>query len=60
MRSLELYVSAQNLFMITHYPGYDPEVSNANYGIYPSIAQGLETGVIPNPRTFTFGIRAGF
>jgi TonB-linked SusC/RagA family outer membrane protein len=60
MRSLEIYVSGQNLFSITNYPGYDPEVSNANYGIYPSIAQGLETGVIPNPRTYTFGIRAGF
>ena len=60
MRSLELYVSGQNLFMITDYPGYDPEVSNANYGIYPSIAQGLETGVIPNPRTYTFGVRASF
>ncbi len=43
MRSLELYVSGQNLFMITGLSGkYDPEVSNANYGIYPSIAQGLE------------------
>lgn len=60
MRSLEIYVSGQNLFVINHYPGYDPEVTNANYGQYPSIAQGLETGVIPNPRTYTFGLRAGF
>jgi hypothetical protein len=60
MRNLEIYVSGQNLFVITDYPGYDPEVTNANYGMYPSIAQGLETGVIPNARTYTFGLRAGF
>ncbi|RFM28497.1 SusC/RagA family TonB-linked outer membrane protein [Deminuibacter soli] len=60
MRNVEIYVSGQNLFTITHYPGYDPEVSNANYGQYPAITQGLETGVIPNPRTYTIGLRAGF
>ena len=60
MHNLEIYISGQNLFTITHYPGYDPEVSNANYGQYPAITQGLETGVIPNPRTYTIGLRAGF
>lgn len=58
--SLELYVSGQNLFTITNYPGYDPEVTNANAGVYPALAQGLETGVIPNPRTYTAGVRLGF
>jgi len=24
------------------------------------ITQGLETGIIPNPRSYTFGLRAGF
>jgi TonB-linked SusC/RagA family outer membrane protein len=60
IRSLEVYVSGQNLVTITHYPGYDPEVSNASYGVHPAMAQGLETGVVPNPRTYTFGFRAGF
>lgn len=53
VRSLEVYVSGQNLFTITKYPGYDPEVSNSTN----AITQGLETGVIPNPRTYTFGLR---
>jgi len=56
VKNLELYVSGQNLFTITKYPGYDPEVTNMSNGI----TQGLETGVIPNPRSYTFGLRAGF
>lgn len=54
--NLELYVSAQNLFTITSYPGYDPEVNNGTN----ALTQGLEMGVIPNPRSYTFGIRVGF
>jgi TonB-linked SusC/RagA family outer membrane protein len=60
IRSIELYISGQNIFTITHYPGYDPEVTNANFGSHPAVAQGLETGVVPNPRTYTFGLRASF
>ncbi|KAA2243604.1 TonB-dependent receptor [Chitinophaga agrisoli] len=56
LRNLEVYVSGQNLFVVTSYPGYDPEISNATN----AITQGLEMGVIPNPRTYTFGLRAGF
>lgn len=56
VESLELYVSAQNLFTITSFPGYDPEVNNGTN----ALTQGLEMGVIPNPRTYTFGVRIGF
>ena len=54
IKKLEVYVSGQNLFTITKYPGYDPEVSNATN----ALTAGLETGVIPNPRTYTMGLRA--
>jgi len=60
IHSIDLYVSAQNLFTITSYPGYDPEVTNANFGAHPAVTEGLETGVVPNPRTYTFGLRASF
>ena len=60
IHSIELYVSGQNIFTITHYPGYDPEVTNANYGAHPAVTQGLETGVVPNARTYTLGLRASF
>lgn len=56
VENLEVYVSAQNLFTITKYPGYDPEVNNGTN----AITQGLEMGVIPNPRSYTFGLRIGF
>lgn len=56
VHSFEVYVSGQNLISINHYPGYDPEITNMTNGI----TQGLETGTIPNPRSYTFGIRAGF
>ncbi|MDF2430831.1 MAG: TonB-dependent starch-binding outer membrane protein SusC [Mucilaginibacter sp.] len=54
-RSLDVYVSGQNLFTITSYKGYDPEIDNAGN----AITQGQEFGVIPNPKTFTIGIRLG-
>ena len=54
-RSLEVYVSSQNLLTITGYKGYDPEIENGGN----AILQGQEFGVIPNPRTYTFGIRFG-
>src|SRR5450432_1318343 len=60
IHGIQVYVSGQNLFCITSYPGYDPEVTNANFTAAPAITQGLETGVIPNPRTYTFGLRASF
>ena len=53
--SLDIYVSAQNIWTITNYPGYDPEVTNATN----AITQGLETGTIPNPKTYTVGLRLG-
>ena len=56
IKDLQAYVSGQNVFTITKYPGYDPEISNMTNGI----TQGLETATIPNPRSVTFGIRAGF
>ena len=43
--SIRLYVTATNLFTITPYEGYDPEVSS-----------GTDTGAYPASRTFTFGV----
>ena len=46
---LRFYVTASNLFTITKYKGYDPEVQN-----------GIDYGNYPQSRTFTFGINANF
>ncbi|MDR1763644.1 MAG: TonB-dependent receptor [Dysgonamonadaceae bacterium] len=46
---LRLFVSGQNLFTITKYKGYDPEVAN-----------GIDTGIYPTARTFLFGAGISF
>jgi len=59
LSKLRLYIAAENLLTITGYKGYDPEVgtSNANDNIFN---RGIDNGQVPQPRTFLFGIQAGF
>ena len=57
MNHVQLYVSAQNLFTVTKYSGYDPEVSEYATSV---VAQGIDFGTYPQTRQFTFGINAGF
>ncbi len=51
------YVSATNVFTITHYPGADPEVSNNPYSLIGGYS---DTGGYPTVRQFSFGLRFGF
>jgi hypothetical protein len=56
MSSARIFVSGQNLGIITKYPGPDPEVSsngNSNQG------QAIDRNTIANGRTFTVGINLG-
>lgn len=63
LTSLRLYVAAENLFTITGYKGYDPELStiygdnNSNDTIFN---RNIDNAQVPQPRTFLFGIQAGF
>lgn len=54
---VRLYMSAQNLFTITGYSGYDPEIGSYNQS---SLMQNIDMGHYPAPRTFTFGLNIGF
>ena len=55
--SLRLYVSGQNLAVLTKYPGPDPEVSsNGN----STTGQGVDRNTVPNARTITAGLKIGF
>ncbi|MBJ7883000.1 SusC/RagA family TonB-linked outer membrane protein [Gelidibacter salicanalis] len=57
--SVKIYVSGQNLFTITDYKGYDPEVSSV--GVTSSdVTASFDAGALPNPRTVTFGVNIGF
>lgn len=60
MSNLRLYVSGQNLAVLTKYPGPDPEVSSNGASTSGNSAQGVDRNTIGNARTITFGIRAGF
>ena len=53
-----VYVSAQNLWTITSYPFWDPDV-NAKGGS-SSLAQGIDASSYPGARTFTLGCRLVF
>ncbi len=55
VKSLRIYLAAQNLFTITRYTGYDPEIA----GDY-LFARGIDQGQVPQPRTFLAGIQLGF
>ena len=57
VNKLRIYFSAQNLFCVTDYSGYDPEVSVlASNPMTPS----LDWGAYPKSRVYTFGIDLSF
>lgn len=57
LTNLRLTLNATNLFTITGYDGYDPEVgvSTAAANVY-----GLDNGRYPSPTTVSFGLSASF
>lgn len=55
--SIRIYVSSQNLFTLTKYKGYDPEAT-ATAG--SDIGTGIDSGIDPTPRSFTFGAQLNF
>jgi len=54
-QDISLWVGAQNLFVLTSYRGYDPNVSSG--GSAPTLA-GQDYGAVPVPRTWLVGVRA--
>lgn len=57
IKRMRVYATGQNLFCISEYSGYDPEVSTA--GNNP-MTPGLDWGAYPKSRVFTFGIDLQF
>lgn len=56
---LQLYVTAENLFTITKYKGYDPEVNASPFQNDP-VVSGIDFGTYPQTRTFIFGVNVEF
>ncbi|MGB5668049.1 MAG: TonB-dependent receptor [Maribacter sp.] len=59
--TIKIYGGGQNLFLITDYTGYDPELSSrrSDQG-NEDVAPGINVGAYPNPRTYTLGVKVGF
>ncbi|MBD1363123.1 TonB-dependent receptor [Mucilaginibacter sp. ZT4R22] len=55
---LRMYVAAENLFTITGYKGYDPEIGSDGGDLI--FNRNIDNGQVPQPRTILFGIQAGF
>ena len=55
IRSIRVYVTGQNLWTITDYNGFDPEVSSSN----DTRQGGVDSGAIPQLKNVTFGINIG-
>ena len=53
---LRVYGTAQNLFCLTKYSGYDPEVNMKSSPLMP----GFDWGAYPKSRVFTFGVEVQF
>ncbi len=64
LQNLNVSFNVQNVCTFTGYTGYDPEVGSQN-GQYKMEGQGMlmygvDTGKVPSPRAFIFGIDATF
>ena len=53
----QIYANIQNLFTITGYDGYDPEVGAQGQSV---ILQGLDNGRYPSQRIYNFGLKLNF
>ena len=54
---VRFYVTGTNLFVISDYPGFDPEVSSyARNSSYSGLTPGIDFSSYPKSRAFTFGV----
>jgi TonB-linked SusC/RagA family outer membrane protein len=58
LSSLRVYTNVQNLFTITNYSGFDPEVGASILPGSP-LLYGFDWGRYPTPRVFTAGLNIG-
>lgn len=57
LESLRVYANIQNLWTITGYDGYDPEIGSSTAS--PNV-MGLDNGRYPSPTTYSFGLNVTF
>ena len=57
LTAVKLYITAQNLFTITKYSGFDPEVGT--FGM-DNTRMGYDFGTYPSVKTYIFGASINF
>lgn len=64
IQGTRFFVTAQNLFTVTGYSGYNPDISSASGGrpgqVNPLLSRGIDVRAYPLSRSFMFGIQAQF
>jgi len=59
LQSLRIYANIQNIYTLTNYTGFDPEIgastSSSSGNVY-----GLDNGRYPSPQVYTFGLNLSF
>ena len=73
VQSMRVFVTGQNLFTLTGYTGYNPDISSVNGGrssnspfygvpsdVNPLLGRGLDVRAYPNTKSFVFGVQLGF
>jgi TonB-linked SusC/RagA family outer membrane protein len=55
IQQAKIYVSAENVFTITGYSGFDPEIGSAS-----ALSVGVDRGVYPQARSFRVGVNITF
>lgn len=56
IEKLRFYFTASNLFVVTGYSGFDPEVSTKGNNLTP----GVDFGAYPRNRSYVFGLNLSF
>lgn len=57
LQSLNVYATGRNLFVLTNYSGYDPEITSF---LYDGMISGVDWLSFPNVRTYILGLNVTF
>lgn len=58
--NLRLYVTGSNLWLLTNYTGYDPDVNSTRSDGFAALTPGLDYSSYPKSVAFTFGLNVAF
>lgn len=59
LESLRIYVNIQNVYTLTNYSGFDPEIGASTASSTGNV-YGLDNGRYPSPQVYSFGLQISF